>query len=468
MFAGVKSYLGEQLKQYVLGSVFPNTQSDWYIRQGYSSLAQAKADRRTPFNNFLAAQRKPDGRYHLALQGLRLTQSFIDTKLANGESCSIETVSFAPPLRRSNKARKRHRQKSAALTLHRPAIGKHVVFFTGMGDTYQGCFEDIAINAKTTGATVHAFNYPGHPLDGGKLDSAIDMINAGIAVVNTLVKQGTRIDDIVLQGDSLGSGIAYEVKRQFKLQSGVDVRIIMDNTFATFEEACLDGLKGSSWAPSYLKSQASLYIKSMGWDLRAGDDYGFDGPYQTHFRHVGDKTITGAHLANRVEANLAHPDWEDNCPEEYREARDRLVEKNKGHVKTTEAKRYHDNPHLANLWRLELEDGRDAYRGFVNDYHAASQAYVKAHPQRLLASDLPEFIASLDEHRTPKQTNSHEERPSTAPSDSRDAADTDSDKPSSSIESAAGARGSLFVSNSQGAPSDATAGADRTHPMLPS
>lgn len=98
----------------------------------------------------------------------------------------------------------------------KPGTGKHIVYFPGANTYYQACFRDISAAAKETGATVHALNYPGIGMSTGEVVEANDLTNAGIAVVQSLLKQGVKPDDIVLQGDCFGASVALEVKKRLR------------------------------------------------------------------------------------------------------------------------------------------------------------------------------------------------------------------------------------------------------------
>lgn len=152
----------------------------------------------------------------------------------------------------------------------KPGTGKHIVYFPGANTYYQACFRDISTACKETGATVHAFNFPGTGLSSGKVREANDLINAGISVVSSLIKQGVHPDDIILQGDCYGASIALEVKKQLEDQADIKVRAIMNNVFKSFKAAVCDMITQSPWLPNILKSIVKRLLEFTGWHITPG------------------------------------------------------------------------------------------------------------------------------------------------------------------------------------------------------
>jgi pimeloyl-ACP methyl ester carboxylesterase len=161
----------------------------------------------------------------------------VNSLLSNQSSCTIELLRCQPKVDEPKK----------------PGTGKHIVYFPGANTYYQACFRDISTAARETGATVHAFNFPGTGLSTGKVSEANDLINSGLSVVAFLIRQGIHPDDIILQGDCYGAGIALEVKQQLEEQAGVKVRLVMNNAFKSFKAAVCDMITQSKWLPNRLK-----------------------------------------------------------------------------------------------------------------------------------------------------------------------------------------------------------------------
>lgn len=392
MSAPMSGFVRKHLQSLIADQLFPSNRDDWYVQQGHATEAQRQANWRAPFDAFLQQQRASiDAPYHADFQYIDIQQDFIDSTLVSGNSCKIETLSFRPDPILFNDA------PDGSF----PAKGKHIVYFTGMGTVYQNCFHDISVNVKTTGATVHAFNYPGLKLHGGPIAEANDMVNSGIAMVNHLLQSGVDIDDIVLQGDSFGAAVAYAVKQQFLEQSDVKIRAIVNNTFSSFTDAAVDTLHKSDLF-FWLDFSVAPILSFTGWDLRTSDTYLADTPYQCQLQHIGDLTLPASTLADKVMFNKSQLDFDDPCPVDYRAERDALAAmrwlKLKAAAKVRLVEKYGVNEdgqvdaHLADLYQLETLNGEDAYQALVNRYLAASQAYVDQHPQQLSLQKLPSFI----------------------------------------------------------------------------
>ena len=97
----------------------------------------------------------------------------------------------------------------------------------------------------------------------GKVREANDLMNAGIAMVKSLLAQGIHPDDIVLQGDCFGAAIAMEVKEQLAKQANVDMRIVMNNSFKSFKAAVQDMITSTTWLPARLKDIVKALYNSI-------------------------------------------------------------------------------------------------------------------------------------------------------------------------------------------------------------
>jgi len=279
------------------------------------------------------------------------------------------------------------------------------VYFPGANTYYQACFRDISAAAKETGATVHAFNFPGTGLSTGKVREANDLTNAGLAVVANLIKKGVHPDDIILQGDCYGAAMALEVKKQLEDQTDVKVRVVMNNSFKSFRAAVTDMITDYPWMPAILKKIVKKLLEFTGWHVTPGKKYEFAGPYQCHIQHLGDHTLESATLSGKVARNqdesrtgittsTKRAPRKDNCPEEYRKDRDFLDSQHYVRVDAAAEKRLGDkfgrdkfgrvNAHFADLCELKMLDGRSVYEGYVNEFITRSDAYIANHPQRIL------------------------------------------------------------------------------------
>ena len=381
-------FITRQLQYLIASNLFPSDRQDWYIAKGYVTSSDPD-NLKKPFDAFLTAQRINDADYYNDFKNLNIKQNFVESVLANNSSCLLESIVFV--------ASDSFFIDNKVNTF--PAKSKHTVYFTGLGNSYQDCFNDISQCAKKTGSTVHAFNYPGVRAHGGAVKEVKDLINAGISIVNNLVKQGIAIDDIVLQGDSFGAAVAYEVRKQFFEQSGINIRIIMNNTFSSFENAIADAVRDSSWLPNFLNYGIWTVLENTGWNICPGDDYLTDTPYQCHLQHIGDQTLSTSTLAAKIVENQQQESFNDPCPIEYREDRARIKNYNQAKIKESELDRFSEkygvnkqgqvNSHLANISDLEFDGGLNVYETFINDFWESSQRYISSHPQILTVEKLP-------------------------------------------------------------------------------
>lgn len=390
------------LQKRVANILFPVGQGDWYKQKGYAEKKQQDGRvYETAFDAFVATQREAGALYHDTFKQLELSLAMLPTTLANGQSAALEVFKCQP---------------SAEQAAGRPGLGKHIVYFPGANTYYQACFRDIATAAKETGATVHAFNFPGTGASTGSVREARDLVNAGMAVVNDLLSKGVHPDNIILQGDCYGAAIACRVKQECLSQSGIHVRLIMNNAFKSFKAVIfnlLDGLPNIFKTP--LKKLVKALLKFTGWHVTPGKEYMQSGPYQCHVQHLGDQTLISSTLSDKAQKyrhemnsgetrSLKRVAKVDLCPEEYREARDRLENKHMVRIKDEARERLtkkfgvnkhgQPNAHFADLCELEMLNGESVYTGFVNDYLTASNAYIEAHPQQfdLEKVQLPRFL----------------------------------------------------------------------------
>ena len=380
------SFFHSRLQLLVAGALFPVGKGDWYKEKGYGAKT-VNPEGNAAFDDFLQQQKTDEkALYHKAFKGLDFDLTMVDSKLTSGKDCQLEVLKCAPEVKAENK----------------PGTGKHIVYFPGANTYYQACFRDITAAAKQTGATVHAFNFPGTGKSTGQVREANDLINAGIAVVKSLLKQGVHPDDIILQGDCYGAGIALEVKSQFEDQSNVKLRVVMNNAFKSFKAAVYDMITQSTWLPNALKSIVKTLLEFTGWHLTPGKKYIQADPYQCHIQHSGDQTLISATLAGKVSKyhgemvsgttkSQKRDPKTDNCPEEYRQDRDaldsihlvRVSEKAKERLgnKFGRDKFGNVNAHFADLCELELLNGKSVYEGYINEYLERSDRYIQNHPQ---------------------------------------------------------------------------------------
>ncbi|WP_298626216.1 Dot/Icm T4SS effector alpha/beta hydrolase [uncultured Legionella sp.] len=386
------SFFHSRLQAFVANALFPSGQGDWYKSKGYGK--DPKGGEYAAFDDFLAQQKNDETAiYHKAFKGLDFELDMVKSQLTNEKECQLEVLKCAP----------------LKIATQKPGTGKHIVYFPGANTYYQACFRDITAAANQTGATVHAFNFPGTGKSTGKVREANDCINAGIAVVHSLLRQGVKPDDIILQGDCYGAAIALEVKKQFEEQANTQIRIIMNNSFKSFKAAVCDMITDSPWLPNLLKSIVKRLLEYTGWHITPGKKYVHADPYQCHIQHISDQTLISSSLSKKVDKYQEEIKTEttssqkrkpkiDNCPEDYKEDRKALDGKHMVKVKASAEKRLGNkfgrdkfgniNAHFADLCELELLNGDSVYEGYVNDYIERSDKYIAKHPQEKNPKDI--------------------------------------------------------------------------------
>lgn len=205
---------------------------------------------------------------------LKITEELIPAQLASTtDFINIDSISI--------------QSKPAALA--NPSLNtKHIIKFLGANDHYENRLVDIILEAQATGAIVHAFNYPGIHRSTGRLKEFRDAVNAGIAVVNNLIKQGIHPDDIIFDGDCIGSAIAMAVRIEFS-KKNILLRCIAGNTFSTVTASLYDqavkyfGLKYIA-RPSLINS----LLAATGWDYDIYKVFDPNTPYLGLTQRTGD------------------------------------------------------------------------------------------------------------------------------------------------------------------------------------
>lgn len=379
------TYLQKLLQRQIGSRTFPSNREDWYVKNNFGASEMSLEER---FDLFEQAQRQPEGKYYNDLQGINLNRYQTEVILANQSRCEVEIVAFHP-------------QSSANLC----GQGKHIIYFTGICTLYQDCLTDIAKAVHTTGASYYGFEYPGMSRLGGEVLEVNDLVNTGLAITNDLLRKGVSIDDIIFQGDSFGAAVAKKISEQFKIQSGVEIRCILNNTFSTFQEAVQGIMTQSSWTAS-LKPAVQPLLRYTGWDIRTGDSYNQVTPYQIHVNHVGDGLLDpgNATLAALVERNHQLPGFLDTCPEEFRQQRDSYSTLHWAEI-SSEGEEYlavkygrdargQVNTHLADLYYMQYNNGQGVYEALISPYIQDSNEYISKHPQELSIDNLPQSLGS--------------------------------------------------------------------------
>lgn len=306
-------------RKVLAGLLFPKMKGDGFKSRGFKG-----------FKEFYASlSDKTSRQFSEAFVGCEGHETpDVTTVLAStGQKVTVDLVAIAPT------------QDFLAAHPHLPGQGLHIVNFPAAFDYYEsiGCLTDNSLEAKTTGATVHTFNYPGiHRSKDGRITEFNDLVNTGIAVVNKLLLDGVHPDKIVLQGDCYGTAVAFAVQQEFA-KKDIKVRLIASNTFGSFKDTADKNIRQQPKALGLIltKSYIRYLLKQTGWSIKVGADFIDVDPYKAVLQREDDKTLgettllqriakyieeraAGKVLSSKSKRKEVKPD---TCPEEYKEAR---------------------------------------------------------------------------------------------------------------------------------------------------
>jgi hypothetical protein len=343
-----KDSLRNKLQKFVSSFLFPAKKFDWYKSKGYNG-----ANDQERFQDFLDKQTH----YKEEFKDLNIQRTSVINKLNNEK---IDSVSFSPVEK-----------------IKKPGNGKHIVNFFGANTYYEGNFRDMALEAKTTGATLYGFNYPGFNSSDGQVLTSYDLINSGIAFVNNLLEKGIHPDDIILQGNCFGAVIGAKVKDHFK-KNDIKLRSINSNSFLSFESAVNDHFDSHPILKPFRKL-TNLLLRFTGWDLDVSQSVKRQDPYLFTMNRLGDQTLKKSQVSHVIKDNA---DWglDDECPVEYREIRDEFEERSivqpKSQYVGANKNSKKNDPHEMDLYKLETQNGESVFE-FINEYLEASNNYIE-------------------------------------------------------------------------------------------
>ena len=347
------------LQDLVANNLFPsgNGVKNWYKDKGY--LGNTDQER---FNDFLQKQSQEGGYYKNEFDGLDgISRDSVNLNTPYIRNAKLDMVKFAP-------------KEDHEL----PGCGKHIVNFFGANTYYEGNFRDMANEAKATGAAVYGFNYPGFNSSNGKVKEFADLVDSGIAVINKLIEQGIKPDDIILQGDCFGAAVAEKVKQHLK-ENSIYVRSVNSNSFVSFESAVYDFFDKSSLLRPF-KGIVSLLLQYTGWAADVSDVVIRQDPFLFQMQRAGDGVLINAQLKKHIEGNIASG-VANICPESYIAARDALEAKSLVKLKAEHQIDKHgvrNEPHMMDLYQLEGQNGESVF-SIINEYLTASNEFLKNH-----------------------------------------------------------------------------------------
>ena len=362
-----KDSLRIKLQKFVSSFLFPAKKFDWYQSKGYKG-----ANDQERFKDFLDKQ----NHYKEEFKDLNIQRTPVINKLNNEK---IDSVSFSP-IKKINK----------------PGNGKHIVNFFGHGEYYEMDFRDMALETKATGATLYGFNCPGLNSSDGQVLTSSDLINSGVAFVNNLLEKGIHPDDIILQGNCFGGVIGEKVKDYFK-ENSIKLRSINSNSFLSFESAVNDHFDSHPILKPFRKL-TNLLLRFTGWDLDVSQSVKRQDPYLFIMNRLGDQTLKKSQVSHVIKDNA---DWglDDECPLEYRMARDEfeersIVQAKQKYIGANKNSKKND-PHEMDLYKLETQNGESVFE-FINEYLKASNNYIENGNRQVGQFEPVPFVNQID------------------------------------------------------------------------
>lgn len=319
---------------------YPTKSSNWYKNKGYigENLQQQFAD-------FLSKQSKEGSRYFKEFQSLSLTRQFIPS----GEH-ELDSVLIVP---------------DSKIAKGKPGLGVYIILFQGRGEYYESRFRDMAKQAHATGANIIGFNPKGFHNSSGHTRKLSDLVDDGIAVVTYLLDKGVDHKNIVLQGNSLGSGVQEMVSEHFRLNHGISFRQINGNSFKN-----LAAVVAHHYNAPFLEKFFKIFLKHSGWEINPGLDFYKTGPYKMYLRRKGDRTITGsAEFHSMVDHKADYA----SSPDGYKETNKWLNERNQ--IIYTGKKQKDPHEIGLSLFKIDEKEKRSVFY-MINKFLEDSKDYL--------------------------------------------------------------------------------------------
>lgn len=171
---------------------------------------------------------------------------------------------------------------------------KHIVYFPGLTYTFEKEPDEDKSEwnwAAEAGMDVHLINFPGSGKSKGHSLNGRNRVNAGIAVISDLLKQGIHPDNIVLYGSCAGGPIAAEVYKKFKKDDNIHLRCIINKSFSSFKKLVVKLLHISK--PKWLFPPIIKFIlKCFGWHFKLHTIVNDITPYTICFNLENDGFIS--------------------------------------------------------------------------------------------------------------------------------------------------------------------------------
>ena len=319
---------------------YPTKSNNWYKNKGYTGDTLQRQ-----FASFLRKQHKEGSRYFEEFQSLSLTRQFIPSGKYN-----LDSVLITP---------------DPKIAKGKAGEGVYFILFQGRGEYYESRFRDMSKQAQATGATMLGFNPKGLHNSSGYTRKLANLVDDGISVVNYLLNQGIDPKNIVLQGNSLGSGIQEMVSEYFKLSHGLNFRQINGNSFKN-----LSSVVAHHYNAPFLEGFFKIFLKYSGWEISPGINFYKTGTHKMYLRRKGDNTINGNASFHSM---VNHSDDYKSSPDGYKNTNKWLNEKNQ---LIYSGKKQKDPHELGlSLFHIDEEEGRSVFY-MINKFLEDSKDYL--------------------------------------------------------------------------------------------
>jgi hypothetical protein len=274
------------LRNFFKNIIYPTKQRNWYQSKGYIGIDEA-----AQFEHFISAQKDRNAIFYNEFKDLELKRQFI----TSGHN-HLDSVLISMP---------------AEAAKDKPGFGLCFIFFQGRAEYYESRFRDMARQCKATGASAFGFNPKGFNSSNGSTERIKDIVDDGIAVVNYLLSQGKSLNQIILQGNSLGAAVQEMVSKHFKATKGTALRQINSNSFKN-----LGAVFAHQYHIPFLEKLISKIMRYGEWEIEVDDDFYTTGPHRCYFRREGDRTILPQ---AEYHSMINHERDYENCPDHFKD-----------------------------------------------------------------------------------------------------------------------------------------------------
>lgn len=341
--------LKETLRRYFAKRIYPTYRGDWYKLKGYDGSSPQMR-----FNDFVKKQSIPESLYYQEFKNLNLIRQFVDSG-----NFKLDSVRLKP---------------NKSISQDKPGYNLYIICFHGRSEYYESKFRDMALMARETGATIIGFNPKGFHSSTGKTKTIHDIVNDGIALIESLLAENISPKQIVFYGNSLGGAVQALVCKHFQKLNQVNFRQINSNSFRT-----LSGVFAAKMRLPFLEKQLYTIMKYSGWEIDYNRDFYKTGIYRCYLTRANDRTIlVGASFVSKVSLSADLK----NAPTRYQDTMQWLIDNSELIVDNSiKGNKPVKDPHDLNLYRLCLKAKNAKGENlkvweFFNRYLEASNRFV--------------------------------------------------------------------------------------------